>query len=123
MFKLFSSIAIALLLVSIASCTHKTDLSGLKEVSFSNDIQPILSGNCTQSNCHAGNGRLFSLTTYDDVINEGHVKAGDPHGSELYQTISNNLLATTMPSFPQPSLTTDQIKLIYTWILQGAKNN
>lgn len=113
----------AIILLAQNACTHKTDLTNIREVSFSNDIQPILSGNCTQSNCHAGGGRLFSLRTYDDVISEGHVKAGDPHGSELYQTINNSLLVTAMPPSPQPPLTTDQIKLIYTWILQGAKNN
>lgn len=111
-----------ILSIAITSCIHKTDLTGLKEVTFSNDIQPIIAGNCTQSGCHNGTGE-FPLLTYNDVIDNGHIKAGDAHGSDLYQTISNHGFTEMMPPEPLPPLSTDQIKLVYLWIEQGAKNN
>jgi len=53
----------------------------------------------------------------------GEIKAGDAHGSNLYQTISNHGFVDAMPPDPLPPLSTDQIKLVYIWIEQGAKNN
>lgn len=109
------------------SCGHKTDLTGLKEISFTNDIQPVISANCAQSGCHSNNsggGReLFSLTNYNDVINNAEVRPGNAKGSKLYEVISNQLFVEIMPPSPNPPLTDDQIKLIYLWIEQGAKNN
>lgn len=111
-----------LIAIAITSCTHETDLTGLKDISFSSDIQPIIAGNCTQSGCHNGNAE-FSLITYNDVVDHGHIKAGDAHGSDLYQAISNHGFEETMPPEPLPPLSTDQIKMVYLWIEQGAKNN
>lgn len=112
-----------------SSCRHETDLSSLKQVSFANDIQPIIASNCAMSGCHSGNGssggedELFPLTTYEEVIDEGDVRAGDAHGSKFYQVISNHTIENVMPPSPYPPLSDNQIKLIYLWIEQGAKNN
>lgn len=125
-FFLYSSIVLAM---ATSSCRHKTDLSSLKEVSFANDIQPIIAGNCAMDGCHSssnnggGEHELFPLTTYEEVIDEGGVKAGDAHGSKFYQVISNHTLEDVMPPSPNPPLSDDQVKLIYLWIEQGAKNN
>jgi hypothetical protein len=114
--------AVSLLLFS-NSCRHDTDLTLLKEVSYSLEIQPIIAGNCTQSGCHnSQGGEVFSLVTYIDVM-DGGVKAGDAHGSKFYNVISNHTLENIMPPPPLPSLSNDQIKLIYIWIEQCAKNN
>ncbi|MBL0103661.1 MAG: hypothetical protein IPP51_07855 [Bacteroidetes bacterium] len=117
-----------MLAMAFTSCRHKTDLSSLKQVSFANDIQPIIASNCAMSGCHStgssgGEHELFPLTTYEEVIDEGHVKAGDAHGSKFYQVISNHTLEDVMPPSPYPPLSDDQIKLIYLWIEQGAQNN
>ncbi len=119
------NITFALMLLTIAvACRHKTDLTGLKEVSFSSDIQVIIAGNCTQSGCHNAQGDAeFPLTTYDEIISEGEIKAGDARGSKFYQVISNHTFENLMPPAPLPMLSDDQIKLIYLWIEQGAKNN
>lgn len=119
-----SLIGIAFLLTA---CRHDTELSNLKEVSFANDVQPIIGGNCTQSGCHTGNvagqdRSVFALITYDDII-KGGISPGNAHGSKIYQTISNRLFAKVMPPKPLPVLADDQVKLIYLWIEQGAKNN
>lgn len=121
--RISSLLLFTVIILTSISCLHKADLSSLKEVSFASDIQPILAANCTQSNCHNVGGREFSLVTYNDVMSGGEIKAGDAHGSNLYQTISNHGFAETMPPSPLPPLSTDQIKLIYLWIEQGAKNN
>ena len=119
----FKSFTFAIgMIVAFSSCIHKTDLTGLKEVSFSNDIQAIIGGNCTQSGCHDGVSE-FPLFTYNDVMNNGEITAGDAHGSKLYLTISNHGFEERMPPDPLPLLSTDQIKLVYLWIEQGAKNN
>lgn len=124
--KLFLYLSV-MLAMAFTSCRHKTDLSSLKQVSFANDIQPIIASNCAMSGCHSSSGggedEVFPLTTYDEVINEGGVNAGDAHGSKFYQVISNHTLENVMPPSPNPPLLDDQIKLIYLWIEQGAQNN
>lgn len=124
MYKVVHSLPF-LFIFLFTSCIHKPDLDSLKDVSFANDIQPIIAGNCTQSGCHdaTGGDELFPLITYDDVMNYGEIKAGSAHGSKLYQAISNHGFEELMPPPPRPMLSSDQIKLIYVWIEKGAKNN
>lgn len=106
------------------SCKHNTDLASTREVSFSSDIQPIIAGNCSQSGCHNAQGdSRFSLVTYNDVISSGGIKERDARGSKFYQVISNHSWGKPMPPSPLPMLSSDQIKLVYIWIEQGAKNN
>ena len=106
------------------SCVHKTDLSTLKDVSYSLDIKPIMASNCTQDGCHnSHNGEVFSLESYDDLLSGDLVKTVDAHGSKLYKVITNHGGEQQMPPPPLPLLSSDQIKLVYVWIEQGAKNN
>ena len=115
---------VALLLFLSNSCQHETDLSQLKAASYNSDIQAIFAGNCTKSGCHSDNyDDAFSLTTYDDVISGGNIKAGNASGSNLFNVISNHSLGNKMPPSPLSMLSNDQIKIIYIWIEQGAKNN
>jgi uncharacterized membrane protein len=102
-------------------CKHDTNLDALPEIKFS-EIQGILSGSCGSSNCHGDNAQEFSLIGYDNVINNGDVKAGKADDSKLYEVITasgNNI----MPPSPRSPLSDDNIKKIYIWIEQGAKNN
>lgn len=109
---------------AVTSCRHDpiTPLSDAPAISFQNDVQPIIISNCTESGCHGeseGRGGL-KLTTYDEVMKS--VSAGNPHASKLYGSITANTM-NTMPKPPNPRLSDTQIKTIYLWILQGAKNN
>ena len=98
--KYFSALAL-FVLVFLSACTHDTDLAAINEISYASDIQPILASNCTQSGCHNDQGDSeFSLVTYDDVIENGEVTAGDAHGSELYKVISNRNGEEPMPPSP-----------------------
>lgn len=127
MFKNLIYTSVVGLAFFLTSCRHDTDLSNLKAVSFISDVQPIIAGNCSQSGCHTGNvagqdRSQFALITYDDII-KGGISPGNAHSSKIYQTISNKLFAKVMPPKPLPMLSDDQVKLIYLWIEQGAKNN
>lgn len=112
----------SLWLLCATACRHDplTPLSDAPTISFSNDVQPLIISNCTESGCHGFGGHAFTLQTYDNIMSR--VKAADPHGSSLYNAITANTL-NTMPKPPYPRLTDTQIKTIYLWILQGAKNN
>ncbi len=89
-------------------------------MSFANDIEPIIIGNCTQSGCHGTGGQRMQLLTYNDIVKE--VSAGNPNNSNLYDVITSNEIGT-MPKPPNPRLSNTQIKMIYLWIAQGAQNN
>jgi uncharacterized membrane protein len=118
------SVVFSGLFLLLASCRHETDVSAYADISFVSDIQPIIASNCTQSGCHSAQSEeVFSLVTYNDVIDRGEVKAGNAHKSKLYQAVSNHGSEKIMPPPPLAMLTSDQIKLIYLWIEQGAKNN
>ncbi len=113
------------MLVLVAySCRHQAIIPDLPEVSFKKEIHPIIKSNCASSGCHDSlNGERLILETYVEVMNI--VKSGDARNSELYQVIAGKGLSTVMPpvSSAQGPLTDAQIKEIYLWIMQGAKNN
>ena len=119
-----TAFTVLLSLIFLNSCKHDPDLTNVPEVTFST-VQGILSGNCTFSGCHDGAGsneeEVFSLIGYDNVIDEGKVKPGNARDSELYKVISNR--GEKMPPDPRSPLSDDDVKKIYIWIEQGAKNN
>jgi hypothetical protein len=122
--KNYFKLGILLLLIStisLNSCKHDVDLTGVPEISFSNDIQLILSGNCSMNGCHGTDASSeFPLVTYQNVMDEGDVKEGDANGSKLYEVLLRTGEERMPPSGP---LTDIQIKKIFIWIEQGAKDN
>jgi uncharacterized membrane protein len=115
-------VILAFCLVEFSACRHETDLSSFPEVSFSANVQAIIIGNCTQSGCHTNQGNdhhEFPLVTYEDI--SGYVSAGNADNSKLFEAIIGR--TKVMPPPPQSMLTDEQIKYIYLWIEQGAKNN
>ncbi|MCF8285011.1 MAG: cytochrome c [Sphingobacteriales bacterium] len=108
--------------ISISSCKNDIDLSTAPTISFKDDIQAIISGNCAMNGCHGTDKDSdFPLTTYNEVMNEGGVKAGDAKGSKFYQVLLINFGEKKMP--PKGPLTDKQIKKVFIWIEQGALNN
>lgn len=106
------------------SCKDEPEIPDTPVIKFSDDIQPIIIGNCTASGCHGNlNPQQFLLSTYDDLMRHGEVKAKDAKGSLLYEVITSNIEEKKMPRKPYPNLSEKQIELIYLWIMQGAKNN
>ena len=108
------------LTAGIYSCQHDPHLEGVAEVSFQNDIRRILNGNCTFSGCHDGHSGETGLTTYEEVMS--HVKAGNARGSKIYKAVTNRTF-NEMPPSGYPKLSSADIRLLYLWIEQGAKNN
>lgn len=103
-------------------CKHEPVLPE-QEVSFNQDILPVLQMGCTQAGCHGDSlNQMPSLTSYETVMEFGDVKAGDPNDSKLYEVITDTDPEERMPK-DMPPLSDRNIKLIYIWIAQGAKDN
>lgn len=110
-----------------------------RDVSFSNDIQPILQASCIQCHDEAAEGEAvsgLSLKTYDDLLQGTRygqvVVPGSAMSSALYLTVAGK----TAPEIRMPphheesfasgkgeALSARQIELIERWINEGAPNN
>jgi len=85
---------------------------------FNQDVSAITLNNCATSGCHDGSSRRRPLISYTDVMH--YVTPGKPYDSKLF-TVMIKLTGDKMP--PTGQLTDEQIKSVYIWILQGAKEN
>jgi uncharacterized membrane protein len=109
----------------ITSCKHEPELpqNGIvDEICFETQVQPIINSNCAVSGCHDGSdGELPVLITYNNIMRE--VKANKPNDSKLMEVVTKNPGSEEfMPPSPRTPLTSAQIAIIETWILEGAKN-
>ena len=105
----------------LVSCRHDSVVPDSPEVSFAHDVQSIIAGNCAFSGCHTGDeGEQFPLIKYEEIT--GIVDKGNARESKLYKAVTGKS-EKLMPPPPQPGLTNEQIRYIYVWIEQGAKNN
>lgn len=103
-------------------CRHEAVLPDY-EVSFSQEILPILQMGCTHAGCHGDSLNTEPrLTSYESVMNFGDVKPGRPLDSDLYEVLVDEDPEDRMPK-DMPPLSDRNIRLIYIWIAQGAKNN
>jgi hypothetical protein len=110
-----------------------------KEVSFKNDVKPILTSNCLE--CHTGGGEGsdksgFSVYDYNSIMRGTKygsvIVAGDSVSSTLYRIVAQKVAPEIqMPPHHGESLakgrleplTPEQVETIKMWIDQGAKNN
>ena len=94
-------------------------------VYFQNDIFPLIHSTCGKPGCHdnitAQNGVV--LTSYYKIIQTGEIIPFEPDSSKIYKKITESNPDDRMPPPPNNPLSTDQINMIYKWILQGALNN
>ncbi len=93
-------------------------------VDFATQIEPILQENC--SSCHAGNSPESGMSVLSRASmlkggDSGHpsIISGDPVGSALIQRVKSDEADFRMPREGNP-LTDEQIKLLTTWISEGA---
>lgn len=88
-----------------------------EDVSFSEDVQPILN-QCTQ--CHNGSPApdMREGNSYNALV-PAYVEAGNAEGSLLYQRLPGN----GHPFDVGFVLSDEEIATIKGWIDQGAKNN
>ena len=111
-----------ILMLSLSSCFYD---EGLPEtppdnISFSFDIQPIFTTNCTS--CHptlVSSPNLTVGNSYGSITNGIYIIANEIDASLLYQRLLGN--PSVMP--PSGSLSTSDINLVKTWIERGALNN
>lgn len=89
--------------------------SDLVEVSFSQDVWPILEKYALTA--HGGKGGVF-LESYTDILN--YVEPGNPEGSLLYRALIGDGMEQMPPGNPLPD---ELILTIHDWIEQGAKEN
>ena len=95
-------------------------------VSFSQNLQPVLEIKCASSGCHDDGTRAggLSLTTWANTTADPSVVfPGKPENSKLVWAIQRQPAVSPMPPDGYAPLTAAQIKGIITWIKEGAKNN
>lgn len=120
-FPRIAALVLAVVSVSLHGCVSEPDLENYPVVSFTNEVQPIIAGNCTQAGCHGDvDTEEFKLVSYSDIM--GQVSAGNARKSELYRVITGRSFEF-MPPSPSNPLSDDQIRTIFVWIEQGAPNN
>jgi hypothetical protein len=89
--------------------------SDMLEVSFSQDVWPILEKYALTA--HGGKGGVF-LENYEDILN--YVEPGNPEGSLLYRALIGDGMPQMPPGNPLPD---ELIQTVHSWIEQGAKEN
>ena len=107
-----------------------------RDVSFKNDVHPIMEARCISCHAPGAPGCVasgFSVATYQSVMKGTKygrvVIPGSSAGSTLLRLINHEAdPSIAMPKSHQPGapsewLTPGQIKIIQTWIDQGAKDN
>lgn len=102
-----------------------------KEVSYKNDVFPILHDYCL--NCHEPGGKGYvksglDMSTYQSLMkgtNFGAViKPGDSFTSILIELVEGRAHPSIkMPFGMDGGLAKDKIETLKTWVNQGAKNN
>ena len=121
--KLYVLLIMALVPTTIFfGCKHDPVLPE-HEVSFSQEILPIMQMGCQHAGCHGDSlNQQSPLTNYDEVMAFGDIKAGKPYDSKLYEVITTTEVEDRMP-YQMAPLNDRNIDLIFIWIAQGAKDN
>ncbi len=115
-------------------CAPGTD-TGPTTVSYTHDIVPLLTqSGCLNSTCHGGTfpTSSYDLRTYLSSFGPGleaasaqtcDIVPGNPDGSYLLEKLGPNPPSGLRMPDALPPLTSAQIDLIRTWILEGAQND
>ena len=115
-------------------------LSGCeRQVSFANDVQPILREHCAECHNQAGEGESasgFSVRDYNSVMSGTKYGQVIVPGSSISSSLYLMIAEKTAPEIRMPPhhdeslaagrgvpLTEDKIETIQLWIDQGAKDN
>jgi len=115
----------ALISIAISGCESE------KQVSFAQDVQPIINQLCIE--CHAVGGKGFEASGFNMESYEGVMKgtrngpmviAGDSAGSNMLVLMQGRAdPSISMPHGKMKGATGKQLETIELWISQGAKNN
>ena len=123
-FKAVSSSALAVMAVfAMAGCAPS-------DVSYSKDVQPILSKNCSE--CHAPGQKGYAAsgldtTSYQALMKGGKfgplVKPGDALSSSLNMLVEGRAHASIRMPHGREKLADADIEKLKVWVNEGAKNN
>ena len=114
----------AAMLIGISSCTREP------QISYRTQIEPILQEHCKE--CHSQNGvgykkSGFSVESYEQLMKGTKFGAVIIPGAAVTSTLYILITGKADPSISMPHgrkpISDHDIKLIKTWIDQGAKNN
>ncbi|MEO5645110.1 MAG: c-type cytochrome domain-containing protein [Bacteroidia bacterium] len=121
--KVIALFLFAFALCFFFACKHEPILPS-RQVSFHDDIVPIVRSSCQHAGCHDPNdpNNEFVLDSVRSQY-DNYVDAGRSNHSKLYESITDNNSDNIMPRPPYEPLTHRQIEFIYIWIAQGAKDN
>jgi hypothetical protein len=114
-----------LLICFLFSCTSENEedlfppdapIPANQKVSFSTDVKPILTGNCTFSGCHSG-GAQSAPGNWNNYID---VKARVDNGKFNIKVLDPGY---TMPRGDTGALAPSKRAILRRWVTEGAKNN
>jgi len=119
------SIAFALFPLVMSAC------GGEPDISFSQDVQPIIDQHCIKCHGSGGVGEVASglnMTTYDNLMKGTRsgpmVIAGDVEGSNMLVLMEGRAdPSISMPHGQNEPVPKKDIETIRLWIDQGARNN
>jgi hypothetical protein len=113
------------------SAQAATPAQGAGEVSYKNDVLPIIHDYCL--NCHEPGGKGYEksgldMRTYQSLMKGTRfgsvIKPGDSFTSILTQVVEGRVHASIkMPLGMEGGLAKDKIGTLKKWVDQGAKNN
>lgn len=100
------------------------------QISFSNEIKPLIDANCTECHTSGGDGAQasgFITTDYDSVMKGTKygpvIVAGNAVSSSFYRLVAGLVDPSIQMPHGKEAISQDNIAKIEKWIDQGAKNN
>ncbi len=131
--QLIAAIAIMSALAgAISSCKHDPPISlepvevSTSEISFRDQVQPILNSNCNMSGCHNASSAAegVNLSSFASIMSDDElVVRFKPDESELMEELRGYGRKGSMPPPGQQPLSSEQINVLKQWILEGARNS
>jgi len=127
-----SKVKMTLSLVPVGLMALLVGCSGDSQVSFSEDVQPILNENCLKCHQEGGAGyekNGFSMVSYENLMKGTQFGPVIEPGSSVSSTLARLISGNADPSLKMPHgagnkpLSESEVETIKAWIDQGAKNN
>jgi hypothetical protein len=115
---------------AVLSATLLLAACGQKEVSFKNDVQPIVAKYCLE--CHAAGGAGTEksgllMSSYDSLMKGTKfgpiIKPGDSLTSALIMLVEGRADPSIKMPHGKEALPKENIEVLKKWVEQGAKNN
>lgn len=103
----------------------KTKLAPGTKISFSADLQPILTSQCASSGCHDKNypPNLLKDKSYSELVDGGYIAVNGDGSIDTLNAIKGILMIRLNKDMPKGKLPAVDIEKFKVWIEQGAKEN